>query len=196
MMARAMAYSEGPVDPRAVRLVRKTVTVALRDAINAARRVAIDRALPSIARALDQEAYFDDGGARRALPRNNPAYTAWKVAQGWDKRRAHKTGALQKGIGDRRAVKREEVGKRSGTKGRGESVQLAFRYLQPILKRIAHIAQYRANKAPIGQPSSGDAKRMADAAAKAYADRMNTALRAGGFTERVRLTKGGEVVGR
>ena len=195
-MPRALAHTEGSVDPRAVRLVRRTVPVALRDAINAARQVAIRKAVPEIAAALDAEAFFDDGGRRRALPRNNPKYTAWKVAHGFDKRRAHRTGALQKGIGDRRAVKREEVGKKRGAAGRGESVQVAFRYLQPLLRKIQHIKNYRETKAPIGQPSANATRQMIAAAAKAYADKMNDALRAEGFTERVRLTRGGEVTTR
>lgn len=193
-MARRLAHSEPQADPRAVRLVRRTVPVALRDAINAARRVAIERALPEIAAALDREAWFNDAGARRALPRNSPKYTASKVAQGLDKRRAHRTGALQKGIGDKRVVRREDIPRKIKGKRIGDSVSLAFRYLQPLLRKIQHIRHYREQKAAIGQPSASARKRMAKAAAKAYADRMNTALRAEGFRERVRLTRGGEVV--
>jgi hypothetical protein len=195
-MARRLAHQEPPADPRAVRLVRRTVPVALKDAINAARKVAIAKALPQIAAALEREAWFNNAGARRALPKNNPKYTAQKVALGFDKRRAHKTGALQKGIGDKRVARREETTRKVKGRRVGESITLAFRYLQPLMRKIQHIKHYRENKAEIGQPSSTARTQMANAAAKAYADRMNTALRAEGFRERVALTRGGEVVSR
>lgn len=116
----------------------------VRTAAKEATRRAARQAQTLYTEAFEREAYYAPGGRLRRLGRNTPRYNKWKVKQGHDPRRGHRSGNLAAAIDDMVTVSHTGFG-----------IKLELRAAAARSGASEYLDYYEEAKAPgLGDPRS------------------------------------------